>query len=136
MSDFPESGFRAAVAGLEQQRAAYRRLTALTDAQRAVYMDEDLTMLADLAGAGDDMLSDLERGDREFQARAPALGETRGPRADALRTMVSATMADGRATSAALIRLIREVRGRRELVGRELQGLDLEEPVSLVDRQG
>lgn len=136
MSDFPESGFRAAVAGLEQQRTAYRRLAALTDAQRAVHMDEDLTMLADLAGAGDDMLSDLERGAREIEARAPALGEARGPRADALRTMVSATMADGRATSAALMRLIREVRGRRELVGRELQGLDPEEPVSLVDRQG
>jgi hypothetical protein len=50
--------------------------------------------------------------------------------------MVATTMADGRATSAALMRLIREVRARRDVVGRELQGLDPEEPVSLVDRRG
>ena len=64
------------------------------------------------------------------------LGQAVGPRADALRAMVATTMADGRATSAALMRLIREVRARRDVVGRELQGLDPEEPVSLVDRRG
>lgn len=136
MSDIPESGYRAALAALEQQRAGYRRLAALTDAERAVLLEEDLTVLADLAGAGDDLLPDLERGAREFRAEADALSQATGPRADALRAMVAATTVDGRATSAALMRLIREVRSRRELVGRELQGLDPEEPVSLVDRQG
>ena len=136
MSDFPESGYRAALAGLEEQRAGYRRLAALTDAERAVLLEEDLTVLADLAGAGDDLLPDLERGAKDIQAGADALRQATGPRADALRAMVGATTADGRATSAALMRLIREVRSRRELVGRELQGLDPEEPVSLVDRRG
>ena len=59
-----------------------------------------------------------------------------GPRADALRTLVAAMFPDGGATGAALIRQIRRLRARREVVGRELQGLGPEEPVSLVDRRG
>ncbi len=136
MSDLSESGYRTAVAGLDQQRAGYRRLAALTDAERAVLPNEDLTMLADLTGAADDLLPGLERGAEDIRAGTAGLGQAVGPRADALRAMVATTMADGRATSTALMRLIREVRARRDVVGRELQGLDPEEPVSSVDRRG
>ncbi|MEO8633702.1 MAG: hypothetical protein ABI587_00355 [Gemmatimonadales bacterium] len=136
MSDIPEAGYRAALAGLEQQRAGFRRLAALTGAERTVLREEDLTVLVDLVTAGDDLLPDLERASQEFRERTVAQRQATGPRADALRHMVAATANDGRATSTALLRLLGEVRSRQEVVGRELQGLDPEEPVSLMDVRG
>ena len=59
-----------------------------------------------------------------------------GPRADAPRILVAAIFPDGGATGAALIRRIRKLRARREVVGRELPGLGPAGAVSLVDRQG
>ncbi len=136
MSDIPEPQYRAAVAGLEQQREGFRRITALTRAQETVLDDEKLNVLVDLATAADDLVPDLERASQDFRERTTAVRRATGPRAEALRHLVAATTADGRATSAALLRLIREVRTRQAGVGRELQGLDPEEPVSLLDRRG
>ncbi|MDZ4862186.1 MAG: hypothetical protein SGJ01_01975 [Gemmatimonadota bacterium] len=136
MSDLPESGYRTAVAGLDQQRSVYRRLAALTDAERAVLNADDLTILADLAGAGDDMLPELAVGAAAVRAGTTLLRQATGPRATALRALIERTAVDGRATSTALLRLLREVRSRRDMVGQELQELDPEEPVTLVDRRG
>jgi hypothetical protein len=136
MSDIPEAGYQAAIAGLEQQRAGFRRIAALTEAQRTTLDADDLTTLVDLVTAADDLVPDLERQSQLFREQTAPSRDASGPRAEALRRMVAVTTSDGRATSAALLRLIREVRSRQEKVGRELGGLDPEEPVSLLDMRG
>jgi hypothetical protein len=105
---------------LDRQRAQLGRFAGLLDAQRAAFRSDDMELVSEVSGEAAHLLQNLEQTARHLSTRNGPLGESHGPRSDAIRaalatlvTEVDRTLAEVRQFSAVLeerrARLVRAI---------------------------
>lgn len=126
MNDLEERTYQEACAVLGFQQSTLQRYGQIVVAQGHAVACEDLDRVSELAESVDVLIAEMAASGRRVEPlqrrlRSRALS---GPRADALRRLMTDVADSAAATEAAVRRLVTELARRRNDLGRRLAALD------------
>jgi hypothetical protein len=128
MNDFSVQEYGEAFAALSAQNSALGRYGAIVSEQCSAVAADDLDRVAALAEELDQVIGELEVGGRRLQRFQQSLqrGEVGGPHAAALRREMQALAESASAIEQIARGLIRQLSGRRNVVGAELARMEFQ----------